>query len=504
MIAHAADLTIATRHNWRMPILFYGAFTLIAIFALHPTALQMAAQWFQSSSYHHGIIVAPLSLWMIFQRPLPTPSTSALSLFGILAAIAWWLMGRASGIALIEQIAFVSLLIAGTGVIFGIAALRAWAFPLGFLYFMVPFGEALMPYLQTMTAGIVITMLHLIGMPAAIDGVLIKTQSGLFEIAEACAGLNFLLAALMIASLYAWLSLRGLVARVSFVAIAAIIALAANVIRAFFLIWLATISDMKIAVGADHMFIGLAFYGVIFALLFFIGEQMRKRARPITADAHAISHTPWRAIVAILALVPVLGAAIYANAIINRETAQQTPVAISPLSAPGWRMASAPENWSPSFQAADKVASTTYLKGDHAVFVSIAWFNRDRPGAEIINYNNRSFDGDFWRHIANIREVVYLFGHAEETDLEIIAGPERRRLVVASVYWRGDEIYTDVLKFKLAQLRDKLQGRNPPGGIIMIASAYQGTPDDALRRIRAFTSDIETFADWRARNHGDG
>ena len=49
-------------------------------------------------------------------------------------------------------------------------------------------------------------------------------------------------------------------------------------------------------------------------------------------------------------------------------------------------------------------------------------------------------------------------------------------------------------------MRDKLEGRNPPGGIIMIASDYAGEPSTALARIRTFTGDVESLADWLARN----
>ena len=64
-------------------------------------------------------------------------------------------------------------------------------FPLAFAVFLVPFGEEIVPPLQMLTAEIVIALTHLSGIEAHIDGVFIDTPAGLFEVAAACAGVQF-------------------------------------------------------------------------------------------------------------------------------------------------------------------------------------------------------------------------------------------------------------------------------------------------------------------------
>ncbi|MEO1137428.1 MAG: exosortase A, partial [Pseudomonadota bacterium] len=473
----------------------------VCIFALHPTAMSMAQTWLSSSSYHHGIAVAPLAVWMIVSRPRIAPATSPFSLVFVLLSAVLWVAGTAAGVALVTQFAFVSLLIAGAGTIFGAAALRLWVLPLLFLYFMVPFGQVLVPFLQQATAQTVIGLLTLFEMPASLDGVLITTPSGVFEIAEACAGLNFLLAALMIAWVYACQTLSTLRSRTVFLALALAVALMANFIRAFLLITIATLSDMKLAVGPDHLFIGLLFYGAIFFALFWIGGKLQ-RPRGISPDHAPVSAwRPWHGGIAALALVPVVGASVFASTIVHAPSKLEARATLSPLNAPGWRILGAPENWSPVMNA-DTRLDLTYQQGRERVYVSIGYATDDHPVREIVTVENRAADGDAWRKIASINEVVYLFGKSEPVMLEVLAGSERRRLLVASVYWRGDQIYTSKIRFKLAQMRDKLQGRNPPGGMIFIASDYAGAPEQALHRIRAFTSDVEGFSAWRARNGG--
>lgn len=497
----AAELPHAKSSGWTGPVALYGVYALLCVLALHPTAFTMAQTWLSSSSYHHGVVVAPLAIWMIMSRPHIAPASGPLSLVAVAGGAALWLAGHAAGVALVEQIAFVSLLIAGAGVVFGANALRVWALPLLFLYFMVPFGEVLIPVLQQITAHAVVGLLNFFGMAATLDGVLITTKSGVFEIAAACAGLNFLLAALMIACVYACQTLHNQRVRAAFIIIAALVALSANFLRAFALILIATLSNMRFAVGADHLAIGFVFYGAIFFLLFWIGAKMRNPKSVGPEHAPVAPRRPWRALVSGLALVPVLAASAYAAFVVDFAITLPSPPRDLTLNAPGWRILPAPENWSPTLNA-DNTGAATYQRDGERVYVSQAYIAQDRPGREIVNALNTPADGLGWRRIAALHEVVYLFGQSKPVPLAVLAGPERRRLLVATVYWRGDAVYTDKITFKWAQMNDKLRGRNPPGGVIMIASDYSGTPSQALQRIRAFTSDVETFDSWRKRIGG--
>ena len=489
---------MARRSDWTLPMASYAVFALISILALHPTAFDMAGLWFSSSSYHHCVAVAPLAVWMILTRPRIDPATGPLGIVAIVMAAAVWLGGRAGGVALVEQFAFVTLLIAGAWTMFGSGAARLWALPLLFLYFMVPFGGALIPFLQLLTASMATALLNFFGIGATIDGALIRTDAGRFVIAEACAGLNFLLAALMVACVYASQTLHDFKTRIIFVAIAALVALAANFLRAFLIILIATLSDMRFAVGPDHLVLGLILYGAVFFILFWIGARMRKPSGVSAEHAPVRARRAWRLPVAAVALLPVLAASAYAALVIDFRTTMLAPPQNITLNAPGWRILPAPENWKPALNA-DKISAATYEKDGGRVYVNVAYFVHDRPGREIINSLNRPADQQDWRKIAEMREAVYLFGDSKMIPLDVLAGPDGRRLLVASVYWRGDKVYTNELAFKWAQMNDRLKGANPPGGIVMIGSHYAEAPGEALAQIRAFTINIERFADWQAR-----
>src|SRR3546814_16470207 len=76
----------------------------------------------------------------------------------------------------------------------GPAVARGLLFPLIYAVFLVPFGESLEGPLQDVTVAMIMPLLHLFGVPAAVDGVLITIPNGYFEVAEACSGAKFVIA----------------------------------------------------------------------------------------------------------------------------------------------------------------------------------------------------------------------------------------------------------------------------------------------------------------------
>lgn len=503
MNASTLSNSIGLKDEWAAPLFGYGVFVAVLIFVLQPTFWEMAKTWATSSSYSHGIAVIPAALWMISKTRKPLSiKMSFLPLIGILAGSGLWLLGHAAGVALIEQIALITIAIAGVGVFFGLDALRQWAYPLTFLYFMVPFGESLLPYLQTMTAHVAVALLGVTGISTLLDGYMIETGAGLFEVAQACAGLRFLLAALMISAIFAHTALPTMKMRVIFLMIAVVVSLVANVVRAYLLILIATLSDMKLAVGADHAIIGLVFYAAVFALLFWIGGKLQSAPKPETTRWADVSQQSWRVIATLPAFIIICATSLYAMLIIDRTPQgvfSQSPALIS---AAGWRMLPPAQNWSAQLPNADTVSGATYQNTTHTVYVMLGGIHYDRAGHELVNGRTRGFDGDDWRKIGETNEVIYLFGSSTDHQIDILAGPQRRRLAVMQAWWWNGKIYRDPLVLKRKQMFAKLRGQNPPGGVLFIAAAFSRDPSEAVSAMRAFTIATEDANQWMRRMNG--
>jgi exosortase len=101
------------------------------------------------------------------------------------------------------------------------------------MLFLVPFGDELIPALQTVTARIVMVLLHLAGIPATLDGVFITVPAGYFKVAEACSGVKFLIAMIAYGVLVCQVCFRSWPRRVAFMALSLVVPILANGVRAW-------------------------------------------------------------------------------------------------------------------------------------------------------------------------------------------------------------------------------------------------------------------------------
>jgi exosortase len=72
---------------------------------------------------------------------------------------------------------------------------------------LVPSGAFLVPALQAFTAHFAVAGLHILSIPVYSTGALIEIPAGTFAVAEACAGLRFLIAAVAFGVFFAILTL---------------------------------------------------------------------------------------------------------------------------------------------------------------------------------------------------------------------------------------------------------------------------------------------------------
>ena len=93
--------------------------------------------------------------------------------------------------------------------------------------------------MQTVTAEIAIVLLGLTGVPAHLEGIFITTPTGYFEVAEACAGVKFLIAMVAFGALVANVCFRSWPRRIAFLAAAIVVPILANGVRAWGTIYIA-------------------------------------------------------------------------------------------------------------------------------------------------------------------------------------------------------------------------------------------------------------------------
>src|SRR5690606_30555895 len=222
----------------------------------------------------HCLLMVPMIGWLVSQRvALLRPLTPVFwwpALIWMVGAGVTWLVGEAAGVGLFRQLGLVLMLQGAVGAALGEKLVRALLFPLGYALLLVPFGEELVPLLQTFTARISVVLLHISGIAAEMQGVFITTKAGFFEVAEECSGVNFLIAMLAYSVFAAHLCFKSWTRRIIFVAAALATTILANALRAYGTMVAAEIWGIEAAGGIDHIFYGWIFFGLVILLVMLV------------------------------------------------------------------------------------------------------------------------------------------------------------------------------------------------------------------------------------------
>jgi exosortase A len=267
---------------------------MIALLALFwPTAAAILHQWDTSSAYSYGYLIAPIALYLIWRErsrlALLTPQANFWCA-GVTAVFALaWLLADALDIDEGRAFALIGMLQGLFLTMLGWRVYRFLAFPLLYLWLMVPTGEFLLPALQRLSHGGAVGLLSLSGVPVFTEGMLIEVPAGRFMVEPGCAGLNFLLTALALSLLYGKIFYRSPGRRLLCVGIALITALAANVVRIYLIIGLAEFTDRKIDISDDHLLYGWGFFALIMVGMMWLGAKFAEPHGPDTA----LQSTTW-------------------------------------------------------------------------------------------------------------------------------------------------------------------------------------------------------------------
>lgn len=232
---------------------------------------EMFHQWWNIDTYNHILLVPLIIAWLAALRRDVLARIEPWSWFPGLVAVAGalclWLAGRVTGINLLAHAGAVAVLQGSAIAILGPRATAALLLPIGFMAFLVPFGDEIIPPLQAITAHIAIALTHWSGIPAAIDGIHINTPVGLFIVAEACSGVKFLVAMFALGVLVCFTAFESWGRRAVFMLACIIVPIIANGIRAWGTIYIAQFKGVEFAAGFDHIFYGWIFFAIVVGLV---------------------------------------------------------------------------------------------------------------------------------------------------------------------------------------------------------------------------------------------
>jgi len=226
-----------TRPSFAMPAMIAVLLVLSVGYFYGDTLLAMSYTWRSSESFAHGPLMPVISAWLVWRKRAELTTLPVTPFWPALLALAGagfgWLVARLAGVNTGEQFAIVAMIPAIVALALGWRVAWALAFPLAFLFFAVPFGDFLLPPMMELTADFTVAAVRASGVPILREGLTFELPSGRWSVVEACSGLRYLLAALPLSCLYAYLSYRALRTRLLFIGTVVVVAVVANWVRAY-------------------------------------------------------------------------------------------------------------------------------------------------------------------------------------------------------------------------------------------------------------------------------
>lgn len=490
--------SLARPTDGRRSVQLASAAVLAAIALYWPTAWSMLDTWLRSDTFAHGLVVVPIALWLAWQQRARfdpaaiRPYAPALVL--VLGAGLLWLLSQLAVVTAGRQFALVFMIQAGLIALLGVQFARRFAFALAFLLFAVPFGEFMLPTLMEWTADFTVASLRLSGVPVYREGMDFVIPSGSWSVVEECSGVRYLIASFMGGTLFAYLAYRSVWRRLGFMAIALVVPVVANWVRAYLIVMLGHLSDNKLAAGVDHLIYGWLFFGVVVFVLFWLGARWREprnaattlggptRAIGTTAGVHSS-----RMLVATLASLAVWPALAH---VLQTGLDAVSVTVEAPRTQQGWSETTSPSAWMPQYAGHRGVLTRSYAKGDARIDVYLAYYRAQSESNSLISSTNTlaASGNQLWRISAQGTMALSWDGVETAFQRTELAG-NSARLLVASVFWIDGRVTTSPSMAKLLLAFARLRGRGDDAAFIALATPKQERERD-IAHLRTFVQEM--------------
>lgn len=504
--------TPASGMDIRLAWVLVAVMCVVMLGIFHEATWSLIQVWLNSRTYGHGFLIIPVAIWLAWQnRDLLVRQPVRPSSFGVVwifAACLLWLLGEIAQANVLEHLALVAIIQGLVIAIMGVRIARILIFPLGYLLFMVPFGDFAIAPLQDLTARYTAHLLRLSGIPVYLENWSLVIPGGAFLVAEACAGVRFLIASIALGVLIAGIMFDSWAKRFIFVALSILVPIGANVVRAYGIVVIAHLSNFEMAVGIDHLVYGFVFLSFVMALLIGLAWLMRDRTVSVSTSAPALASADEQASVVInagedksvrpvtmmratifvtIAVCLGLGIRLYAEEVMG--AADTVAVRIhAPEAPPGWlSLGPATSNdWQGAFYGADAQGTWIYEKDGQTVSVFIAFYGDEGPDKELVSMRNSLIGLADNKIFESGRTGGDRFGDGIPAANYIILNEQGQQRTVWYWYVLEDGATAREPDVKLAGLVAKLSGRRSRGMLVALSSPIQqeglGLMEDFIRQ----------------------
>ncbi|NOZ38017.1 MAG: EpsI family protein [Gammaproteobacteria bacterium] len=465
--------------------LILAALLLLTLVLYQQTVLYLNSLWSEISigEYAHGYLVLAISVYLVFSNRkklkniTPRPAYSVLPLLFI--SVLLWLAAVLVDVEAAQTVGLLLVVLTLVWSMLGHAMIKQLAFPILFISFAIPIWFPLSPLLQDITADVVFWAARLVNVPALREENMILVPSGAFSIEEACSGLRYLLAALTLGSLYAYMNYTSLWARVGVVAMAIVTAILANFLRVFIVVYLGYVTEMQHPWVEDHLMLGWYLFGGLVAILLLFDARFYKAGKaPIeAADSKPVNiitteRVRYIYISILCACILLIGPAVIYRQELPSSSGSAIKLAL-PSSEAGWSEPLTDTNyWQPQYTGAIQMKSVHRVRGED-VSLFIAYYPKQKQGVEVINDLNSINNKKIWKNVYAHPRVRQLAGKETKNLVvleQLIENNKKQRRLVWYWYNVGGQLTINKYEAKVMQLAGLLAAQ-PQAYMIAVSIA---------------------------------
>ncbi|EWH11156.1 transmembrane protein EpsH [Catenovulum agarivorans DS-2] len=459
-----------------------GLSTIFWAVAFNQGLITAYTVWITSDIFNHCLFVLPISLYLIWQKrtelQLQTIQPQFVWLTLLIPCILVYIYGYAGDIALLMHMATFAALPLIVVSIMGLKASKVILFPLAFMLFAIPVGEELIPTLQQVAASIAIFLLKLIDIPTYINGLYIEIPQGRFLVAEACSGISFFIVSIVFGCLFAYVSFYSLKRQLAFVLVSFIVPILANGVRVFGIIYIAHLTDMQYAAGADHLIYGWFFYCLVLFMLIILGNWMRDLS-PTTNKQKQATFKKTEAKLSINSQKTNYHFAFVCGLLITQWLWLSLIDSPKPIEVKQLNLVTAndPKEFavSPKIADADKIQFTQTNRFGHSVEIFIAYYAANSDG-ELVSGVHRRYDPTSWS-LKTSRTIPLNNGNAYTARLSEITSPHGNNRLLLDIYVTNQYTGNSAVKSKLLQTLDKFLGADKQSHRLLVSAEYTELKD---------------------------
>ncbi|MFN2315430.1 MAG: exosortase/archaeosortase family protein [Gemmatimonadales bacterium] len=288
----------AVRPVGRTAILDYLPWVLLAVafvVLFWRPAMPLGRDWWNDPESGHGLLLAPVSIWLVWKAGL-LKDTKPSVVLGTLLLLGAVLIRGVSELAAELFTMRMSMVMALGGLVvyyWGLRQALAWWLPFTLIILSVPLPElirqAIALPLQFVASQMGAALLEWRQIPVRLSGNVIDIPGHRLFVAEACSGLRSLTALLALGVLMGGLWLKHPVSRIMLLLIAIPIAIVINGVRVFLTGFLVFFVDPKMGEGFMHLTEGWLLFLVSFACVGAAAVGVRWVEATIQRRRHAIA-----------------------------------------------------------------------------------------------------------------------------------------------------------------------------------------------------------------------